>query len=471
MASFAEPMDNTLEAAGLVATAPMKQQGGAQVYEVGSVASADASAEMIKKKAIMDARMARRNKSRAEAGAARKQKSEENSDPNQTPEVFWKAFKEAQGEIQTVLEAVSKDLGMKIEDTPSGQEAGAQFLSTTSINEKHDTSAAAAAVARSLSSDRKAELLAMLTPLSAKIDDMQKAAAGAAFYLPPYDIRSAANSLRKMRATLTMTKELVQPKKKFSFKERRAAKKAAAAAKKAAKKAKKLNNAKAGKPETTPAAKSESTAASLPAVVDYTVRSKRGETISVPPGALSEWASQESEPTGLNTTVNSSKSRDVVLADLEDCVVFLGDTMSALRVDNLRRCHVYGGPVAGSLLLEGCEDCTFWLASRQIRLHHGVRCTFHLRVMSNPIIEDCSELSFAPYNIEYDGLRTQLVNAGLGSTSRNMWKQVQDFKWHRAQHSPNWATINADSEKWIKESRHADVRILSEPLEMEADTE
>ena len=145
--------------------------------------------------------------------------------------------------------------------------------------------------------------------------------------------------------------------------------------------------------------------------------------------------------------------------------------MSALRVDNLRRCHVYGGPVAGSLLLEGCEDCTFWLASRQIRLHHGVRCTFHLRVMSNPIIEDCSELSFAPYNIEYDGLRAQLVEAGLGSTSRGMWKQVQDFKWHRAQHSPNWATIDTDSSKWIKESRHSDVRILDAPLVMEADTE
>ena len=422
---------------------------------------------------------------------------------HQTPEVFWRRFKEAQLGVQTALDAVTGALGLDLPGSSGarggggvgGELPGAQLLSTATpagrLREQREQRAAAAEraaaviTADALSDARKAELLARLTPLSGSIDGMQKMAAGAAFYLPPFDIRSAATSLRKMRATLASTKELVQPKKKFSFKEKRAARKAAAEAKKAAKKAKKeaerLQRLAAG--GDAPSASSgdkkvkvKATQASfLPTVVDYTVRAKRNETITVPPGALSEWAAQELEEKdkegGAGTGGETSKSRDVVLADLEDCVVFLGDTMSALRVDNLRRCHVYGGPVAGSLLLEGCEDCTFWLASRQIRLHHGVRCTFHLRVMSNPIIEDCSELSFAPYNIEYDGLRGQLAAAGLGSTSRGMWKQVQDFKWHRAQHSPNWATIDADSSKWIKTSRHGDVRILDAPLVLEADTE
>lgn len=255
-----------------------------------------------------------------------------------------------------------------------GELPGAQLLSTATpagrLREQREQRAAAAEraaaviTADALSDARKAELLARLTPLSGSIDGMQKMAAGAAFYLPPFDIRSAATSLRKMRATLASTKELVQPKKKFSFKEKRAARKAAAEAKKAAKKAKKeaerLQRLAAG--GDAPSASSgdkkvkvKATQASfLPTVVDYTVRAKRNETITVPPGALSEWAAQELEEKdkegGAGTGGETSKSRDVVLADLEDCVVFLGDTMSALRVDNLRRCHVYGGPVAGVVI-------------------------------------------------------------------------------------------------------------------------
>ena len=142
--------------------------------------------------------------------------------------------------------------------------------------------------------------------------------------------------------------------------------------------------------------------------------------------------------------------------------------MSALRVTNVKRCHVYGGPVAGSLLLEGCEDCTFWLASRQIRLHHAERCTFHLRVMSNPIIEDCTGLIFAPYNLQYSGLQEMLVAAGLGSTEKNMWSRVQDFKWHRAQHSPNW-TECVEASKWAVDAKHEAVTLLPEQLVLEGD--
>ena len=373
MASFAETAPGTLEEAGLMATAPITQTGRVSTYEVGST-DADAS-EMARKKALMDARMARRNKSRADKDAARRAQAEENSDPNQTPEVFWTRFKDAQLPIQSALDEVTDALGVAREDTPSGQEPGAQFLSTATpagrqaekqaASEREANAAAVVAAADALPESRKTELLALLTPLSGQIDDLQKMAAGAAFYLPPYDIRSAATSVRKMRATLTMVKGLVQPKKKFSFKEKRAARKAAAAAKKAAKKAKKeaerLKKLAAAGATTADGEVADSDGSStnskpkegadkptsfLPTVVDYTVRGKKNETISVPPGALSEWASQEpgvsaSSGSGV-AVVETSKSRDVVLADLEDCVVFLGDTMSALRVDNLRRCHVYG---------------------------------------------------------------------------------------------------------------------------------
>ena len=121
----------------------------------------------------------------------------------------------------------------------------------------------------------------------------------------------------------------------------------------------------------------------------------------------------------------------------------------------------------GSLLLEHCEDCTLWLASRQIRLHNSVRCTFHLRVMSNPIIEDCTELLFAPYNMRYEALEAQLEASDLGSVKTGMWSRVQDFKWHRAQHSPHWAEL--PPAQWVLEARCEGVELMSQPLRLPRD--
>ena len=106
-------------------------------------------------------------------------------------------------------------------------------------------------------------------------------------------------------------------------------------------------------------------------------------------------------------------SNDVRLASLEDCTVSLCDVMGALRVHGLKRCRVYGGPIAGSVHLERCVDCVFFLASRQIRLHESERCDFYLHVLSNPIIEDCTKLRFSPYTLLYDAFDDQLVAAGL----------------------------------------------------------
>ena len=58
----------------------------------------------------------------------------------------------------------------------------------------------------------------------------------------------------------------------------------------------------------------------------------------------------------------------------------------------------------------------------------------------NCSIEDCKELRFAPYSLTYDGQAAQMQASGL-ARMENMWQRVDDFKWHRAQHSPNWCEL------------------------------
>ena len=434
-----------LNAAGLSASDP-QVEGHAQVYEVADATDSNTEDLLAKKKKIMDLRMRQRENKRAHLDAARQKERADKADPNQTTEKFWEGFKRSQKQTQAILDAANQAV-----------EANAN-----------------------LSNSLKAKLADSLAPLTQALDDLQKLAAGAAYYLPPYDSRSAAVSIRALRSSLTATKEKVAPKKKFSFKEKRAAARLAKEKTRLAKLANKSEEKTDAAATSSSSSRSDSdaavTAALLaavgPVVVDYIVSNKKNETITVNPGALEKWAAEEMIQGGGEAATadgtSSSKSRDVVLANLEDCVVFLGDTMSALRVTNVKRCHVYGGPVAGSLLLEGCEDCIFWLASRQIRLHHAERCTFHLRVMSNPIIEDCTALTFSPYNLMYEGLPGMLVAAGLGTTFNDMWSRVQDFKWHRAQHSPNWIE-GEDASKWLTTPKHEKVTLLTKQLVLETD--
>lgn len=179
---------------------------------------------------------------------------------------------------------------------------------------------------------------------------------------------------------------------------------------------------------------------------------RRGETLIVRPGEL--------------CGSDASASVDFRLTNLEDCTVLLYvsrqgrrprrsashglpcvfrarlDVTRALHVDKLTRCHVVTGPVAGSVLMDACTDCTFVFASRQIRLHTSHRCDFYLHVLSRPIIEHCDALRFACYNVGYTALAAQLAAAELDKPrAASMWRCVDDFGWHRTQHSPNWSLV------------------------------
>lgn len=137
------------------------------------------------------------------------------------------------------------------------------------------------------------------------------------------------------------------------------------------------------------------------------------------------------------------------MTNLADCRVEICDRMGAVRINKIKGCQLYLGPVQGSLLIEDCVDCVIHIASRQIRIHDAHECQFFLHVISNPIIEHSSGVGFAPYGITYDALEDQMKCAGLlvpaqgdGSQQyKNLWSNVDDFNWLRQQHSPNWYEV------------------------------
>ena len=70
-------------------------------------------------------------------------------------------------------------------------------------------------------------------------------------------------------------------------------------------------------------------------------------------------------------------------------------------MEQLSSCVVLLGPFSTSAYLEGCGDCSVFVASHQLRIHNCSDCSLYVRVQSHPIIEDCRAMSFAPYTYSY----------------------------------------------------------------------
>ncbi|KAL6227744.1 hypothetical protein ACLB2K_001701 [Fragaria x ananassa] len=206
-----------------------------------------------------------------------------------------------------------------------------------------------------------------------------------------YEVRSSLKTISDLRQTLENLSAELLPKKKFSFR---------------------------NKSKSEPKPKEKEPEFKVPASPG--IWSKKGET--------------------LVRKFSGSEIGEFTISDLDSCEVRLMGSVRALFVHRLRNCRVYTGPVTGSVLIEGVEECVFVMASHQIRIHNAKKCDFYLRVRSRPIIEDSCGVRFAPYCLRYDGIEEELRETSLDEETEN-WGNVDDFLWLRAVQSPNWSVL------------------------------
>jgi len=245
--------------------------------------------------------------------------------------------------------------------------------------------------------------------ISTELDLMQQRTAEAASFLPAHDLAQTKLALSDLHKSLQAAKTSCVPRQKFGFKSRN----------KAAQTEPKGNEQQEKKEVTTENA--VTTLARIAAETPVVEISKlENQVVYKGPGSLG--------------------GSDVMLSHLTGCTVSLADTSTAVRAHQLQNCKVFCGPVSGSFFIEDAKNCVFVIAARQARIHKAVGCDFYLGVMSQPIIELCSGVRFGPYALEYAELGQQVEKAGLKPIySNQMWKQVQDFNWLKADASPNWS--------------------------------
>lgn len=162
--------------------------------------------------------------------------------------------------------------------------------------------------------------------------------------------------------------------------------------------------------------------------------------------------------TGLHIMLPSSASRATSsgsLTDLNRCIVDMtiptaassGTPFAGLALKTIKQSLLICGTVAGPVHITGIKDSVVVVAARQVRIHECKNVSFYLRCGSHPIIEDCSDVRFAPLPQAY---------AEIGeSTGQDQWDQVDDFKWLKNEPSPNWSIIPEDkrlpADVWTKD--------------------
>lgn len=251
-----------------------------------------------------------------------------------------------------------------------------------------------------------------LDKASESIAAMKKALSESVTILSAYDIRTSQGVIDKHQEALLNARKTLNPAKKFTFKSRQ---------------------------KHTAASKGEDTKSSQPQPSPSTTweewgcdgfKDRKKETLT--------WPIKEGRETEEKGKENGNR-KDFALCNLEECTVDVRECFTALHISNLSGCEVCVAPVNGSIWVDKCRECTLTLAGHQIRIHETHDSTFCVVARSDPIIEDCTGLTFTPNAV---ATRDELVACGIDMDNRahaECWMHVKDFKWlNSEEQSPNW---------------------------------
>ena len=310
--------------------------------------------------------------------------------------------------------------------------------------------------------------LAGIARLSNEVKDVSSS-------IPAYDKRTYSDAIKGLSTKLQDARAKVAPRQKFAFKSAFTTKKNESAIS--------LNDAAVladQKRRDAPGYASDISGASSFVTTPYETESPATEqmtdntTVAEPPrsGDTQPFSSAQaarlrmSFSQSTSVSINNHANQHIILpasaahatssgtlSNLQSCIVdmssptALGQPFATLTLKNIDRSLIICGHVSGAAHLTNITNSIIVVASRQFRMHESKACDIYLHAAGRPIIEDCSGVQFAPLPEFY------LKDADRKVT--NQWKEVDDFKWLRAEASPNWTVL--DESKRVSEGVWRDI--------------
>ncbi|KAL8941659.1 MAG: hypothetical protein Q9216_002122 [Gyalolechia sp. 2 TL-2023] len=284
----------------------------------------------------------------------------------------------------------------------------------------------------------------ILTHCLTDVNDLKNEIGGQASQTTPHDQRTYDEVLKELNKQLQDVRSEIMPKRKFAF-----------------------------KPQASTAPTNQSSGTSAPPFVESSSTlpleesSKHLDPESVKTGTsqgdLDEASALSNVHHGLRTENSFGHAdRGIVMTNSSQCVIKCAVPSPKLTIDNVQSSVLLAGPINGATFVTGMIASVLVVACRQLRMHRCRDCVVYLRCSSRPIIEDCSNIQFAPFpeelvckrlfSLPFDTKASLTPNllkdmAPLDGTISDQWDQVHDFNWLKAGHSPNWTILEPEKRK------------------------
>jgi hypothetical protein len=201
-------------------------------------------------------------------------------------------------------------------------------------------------------------------------------ATDAARFLPPYDVKRSQTSLENLKKEVSLAETKFIPKKKFSFKQ--------------------------------PPVKVSTDISNTTIAKIETINKPKHEEVPSGTVIVENLGNQVKCVSAIDIRTGEVLFPQILIRHCINTTVAINSLLGAARMQDLTDCTIYLGPCATAVYLERCINCVVFAASHQMRIHQSNNCSLYIKVHSTPIIEDCSVMGFAPYNITYDSLALDL---------------------------------------------------------------
>ncbi|KAK0649399.1 tubulin binding cofactor C-domain-containing protein [Cercophora newfieldiana] len=278
------------------------------------------------------------------------------------------------------------------------------------------------------------------------ISRLSQSVADAADFLPAYDQRSYSEGIKLLNEQLKEAQAKSAPKARFQFKPRTTAP-ATTEPKEDSRHI--FSSSVGGSGDGTAAASSEArdSVGTLPTISGKNYNEEVARMRGVRKPSFS--TARDIKLSGhkrIHIILPSSASRATssgTLTDIHGCVVDMSEPTTStgapfanLVLKDISSSLIVAGHVDGSVHITGVRDSILVLVARQVRIHECENVDLYLHCLSHPIIEDCKGMRFAPAPACY--------LAESDKAEENQWQKVDDFKWLKADHSPNWSVLPED---------------------------
>ena len=118
---------------------------------------------------------------------------------------------------------------------------------------------------------------------------------------------------------------------------------------------------------------------------------------------------------------------DFKLLKNKNCEIYILDWSKGMFIDECENCTIVSGPVDGSIFIRKCKNCKVSTIARQVRFRESENIDIFTYCPSDPVVETCFNIFFAPFNAFFPHLEELFLKAGFKPEDKNHIDTPYDF--------------------------------------------